>query len=332
MNKFIKILLAIMAIAVAGVVLAFAPSFIKGVGDGYNQAHKQHNKDSEKPNETLAEVYSPAIWKVEHGQKVSYLFGSIHLGDDSMYPLPQHIMDAYQTTDYLAVEADIENIDQMQLAKLMQELAPNSGTPLEQMLSEKTVDRYKNYCQEEKLACQNFQYFDPWYVSFNFMARELAKSGLDTEAGIDKYFLKLAKNNKPILSLESLELQMRMFESFSIELQDALLLGAMDLNKESDNSADADIIRAWKTGNVEQFVDSYLESQAGEGFSEDTYQEFLDKALVVRNKNMADKLDTLFKEGKSIFSVVGAAHYAGDDGIHNLLKNKGYTVTRLKEK
>lgn len=50
-----------------------------------------------------------------------------------------------------------------------------------------------------------------------------------------------------------------------------------------------------------------------------------DALIVNRNKIMANSIDSIAKTG-SLFSAVGAAHLAGNDGIIALLKRRGYTV------
>lgn len=50
-----------------------------------------------------------------------------------------------------------------------------------------------------------------------------------------------------------------------------------------------------------------------------------DALIVNRNKVMANSIDSIAKTG-SLFSAVGAAHLAGNDGIIELLRKKGYTV------
>ena len=49
------------------------------------------------------------FWQVTDPETggVLYLMGSIHTADDSIYPLPQVVTEAYQHADSLAVEADI---------------------------------------------------------------------------------------------------------------------------------------------------------------------------------------------------------------------------------
>lgn len=51
-----------------------------------------------------------------------------------------------------------------------------------------------------------------------------------------------------------------------------------------------------------------------------------DVLIVKRNEIMAESIDSLVKKG-SLFAAVGAAHLAGKQGIIQLLRNKGYTVT-----
>jgi uncharacterized protein YbaP (TraB family) len=45
-----------------------------------------------------------------------------------------------------------------------------------------------------------------------------------------------------------------------------------------------------------------------------------------RNIRMADRMDSLMREGKTLFTGVGAAHLPGDVGMINLLREMGYTL------
>jgi uncharacterized protein YbaP (TraB family) len=54
------------------------------------------------------------------------------------------------------------------------------------------------------------------------------------------------------------------------------------------------------------------------------------KVLVTdRNKTMEQRLKTLIAKGGTYFVVVGAAHFAGPGNIVELLREDGFTVTRL---
>ncbi|WP_163408798.1 TraB/GumN family protein [Flavobacterium ajazii] len=55
-----------------------------------------------------------------------------------------------------------------------------------------------------------------------------------------------------------------------------------------------------------------------------------DALIVNRNKIMANSIDSIAKTG-SLFSAVGAAHLAGNDGMIEILKRKGYTVKPITD-
>ena len=56
------------------------------------------------------------FWQVtsgqpESGQTTVYLMGSIHFADQSFYPLRSEIEQAFDRSDYLAVELDVNALD-----------------------------------------------------------------------------------------------------------------------------------------------------------------------------------------------------------------------------
>jgi len=48
-----------------------------------------------------------------------------------------------------------------------------------------------------------------------------------------------------------------------------------------------------------------------------------------RNRNMADRLEPLLKQG-SLFVAVGALHLPGEGGVLNLLAQRGYRITAVE--
>ena len=51
---------------------------------------------------------TPVLYKVTDADgNAAWLFGSIHVGQDYFYPLPDYVTSAYENADALAVEADI---------------------------------------------------------------------------------------------------------------------------------------------------------------------------------------------------------------------------------
>jgi len=56
----------------------------------------------------FADNGKPDLWKFEKHGNVSYLFGSIHIGSQDMYPMSDRVIEAYQGSDELVVEIDIK--------------------------------------------------------------------------------------------------------------------------------------------------------------------------------------------------------------------------------
>jgi uncharacterized protein YbaP (TraB family) len=49
------------------------------------------------------------LWKLEQGNAVLFLYGSIHMGTDTIYPLDERIYQAYAEADKLIVELNTLN-------------------------------------------------------------------------------------------------------------------------------------------------------------------------------------------------------------------------------
>jgi uncharacterized protein YbaP (TraB family) len=56
--------------------------------------------------------------------------------------------------------------------------------------------------------------------------------------------------------------------------------------------------------------------------------QFNDRVIVSRNHRMAERMESLLKEGKA-FVAVGALHLPCEEGLLNLLSQRGYRVSRV---
>ncbi|ACV27954.1 TraB/GumN family protein [Kangiella koreensis] len=280
-----------------------------------------------QPEQEAATVanYNPAIWKVEHNGVTSYLFGSIHMGDQSMYPLPEKVQKAFQASEVVAVEINMNNLNQLEIAQTIQTMAVTPGKPLKDHISEETAIKYDEYCQRTHSPCAMFNNFEPWFVAATLEALSMQQQGYQEQLGIDKYFLSEAKDSKEIVELESFDSQLAILDGMPLELQELMLLGTVT----REEGGTERLMQAWKTGDVETFLAEEQLSAKDQGVSEEDYEAFMDLFLYQRNQGMADGITELLKQGKSVFAVVGAAHYGGDKSVNYYLKQKGFKVTRM---
>lgn len=342
MNKISRILLiavVLLLIAISAVYLSKTQTIDQATPDT-NTGSQQTNEQSlaettseetadeaAQPEQEVATApsYNPAIWKVEHNGVTSYLFGSIHMGDQSMYPLPEKVRQAYAESDVLAVEIDLNNLNQLEIAQTIQQIAVTPGKPLKDHISEETATKYDEYCQRTSLPCAMFNNFEPWFVAASLEALSMQQQGYQEQLGIDKHFLSEANGNKEIVELESFDSQLAILDGMPLHLQELMLLGTVTRDEDGTEK----LMQAWKTGDVETFLAEEQLSAKDQGVNEEDYAAFMDLFLYQRNQGMADGIAELLEHNKSVFAVVGAAHYGGEKSINYYLAQKGFKVTRM---
>lgn len=190
----------------------------------------QTTEETEAPvpsttEEGMVETCTPALYKVtgENGA-VLYLFGSIHATDYRAYPLPDYVMQAYEESDYLAVECDIT--DYAAQGELAAKMLTSDGTTIADHIGQETYEAAKSFLTKQGQYYSLLDTVSPavWMSLLENIIIEM--SGLDAMDGIDLFFLGLAaEENKEIREVESLEFQYDLMTGFSDELM-ALIIGS----------------------------------------------------------------------------------------------------------
>ena len=266
------------------------------------------------------------LWEVKSGSSIVYLLGSIHVGIKSMYPLDKRIEDAFNRSDVLVVEANINKNQGLDALSLYLDYALyKDGRNLGSSLSRRTYNLAKDKLQEMGFPIDLLDMYKPWYVAVLLDNLEFVKLGYDPQYGIDSYFLNKAQGLKKILELESVKSQIRLLSSFSDKEQDLFLYYTL-LYLDTMGKSMSELIDAWRNGDT-KMIDSIL---TGEVLSSDRRLiPLFDKLIYRRNKNMADKIEDFLDTGYNYFVVVGAGHLVGAKGIVALLKKRGYFVIQL---
>ncbi len=266
------------------------------------------------------------LWKVEGGKKTSWLLGSVHVMKKSVYPLPSAMVEAFDSSDILAVEADISPEKAAGMAKLMfSKCMYTDGTTLKDVLDDETEALLEKRLKTLNMSIAMFPNYKPWFVAMSILQMELAKNGFNPALGIDRFFIDRAKGKKEILELEGVEYQLNLFDSFDRDKQSAFLKYSL-MDESSTAEGIEKLVTMWKTGDVDgmnQFLNETRDRHSG-------LEEIYSKLIEERNLEMAVKLDKILKkEVKSYFVVVGAAHMIGKQGVVELLRKRGYKVTRF---
>jgi uncharacterized protein len=259
---------------------------------------------------------TPSFWHATKGNDSVFILGTIHLGDQSLYPLPANVMEAFTGSEALAVEADIS--DPQQVMPLLKKGVYLAGDDITKHLRPETLERLRHHCEEKKLGFDGMKSFKPWFLSMSLMIMDVHALGYSEALGIDLHLLKGAKAlKKPIIGLEGIAAQVDMFENLDQDFFVGLTLDPDMAEKTSQ------LIDAWKHGDTATLENLSLtepEKQHAE------MVKMNEKFIYARNDDMTTSLLGHLQERDSIFLAVGAAHLLGPRGIPALLRAEGFSV------
>lgn len=299
--------------------------------DPENKEDPQKEEDSQRES-----LVSPLLYKVtdEEGNVV-WLFGSIHVGQENFYPLPDYVEDAFAGADALAVEADIIAFEkdlkaQMKAMKLL--VYPDLST-IDEHIPAELYDRAKGILEEIGLYNSAFDLYVP-YLWGNLIANYIyQENGLNAELGVDRHLLNWAKeDDMPIYEIESAEIQYGILAGFSEELQIFLLEDAIAEYEDQAVMVESTqkMLDMWAAGDEEGLLEMLNEEVEVTEDQKTLWEEYQEVLITNRNITMTDYAEDALASGEEVFICVGAAHVVGEGAMADLLAQRGYTVELVR--
>jgi hypothetical protein len=151
---------------------------------------------------------------------------------------------------------------------------------------------------------------------------EEASLDCKTTDGMELLIMKeLHPYNKPVKGLETVEFQAGLFDSIPYEQQAKDLVNYVDSSEEYKKMTQ-ELAEVYKQQDLDR-IDS-LSRKGDPGMNN-----YMDLLLYDRNRKWAKMLTGLLP-GRSLLVAVGAAHLPGENGVIDLLRRQGYTLTPIK--
>jgi len=308
-----------------------ASDITSGISQTENNS-SDNKTDKEKENQSTPLLYKASDKKGNY----IWLFGSIHVGEDYFYPLPEYVISAFNEADSLAVEFDITTYERDFKAQMksLQAFVYTDGTKIKDHIPEKTYEKAKKILKDNNFYNASMDYYFPAFWSSIIENITYEKIKIDYDLGIDRHLIKKAHDtNKKIHDIESAELQYNMMAGFSEDLQIMILESSILSYKLSfvTKYQIKNMMKEWAKGDEEKLA-SQVSAEGSILMNKEEkalYAEYNQKIVTERNISMTDWAEKALKSGENVFICVGAAHIVGDGAMAQLLTERGYTVEKV---
>lgn len=266
------------------------------------------------------------LLKAHKGEQTVYLLGSIHLADETFYPLRKEMITAYENSDALVVEADIlkAESDTTLQQQIMQESLYPPEDNLKNHLSADVYQQLQGWLKQRNIPEPIFNRQRPAIAMITLSMVEMQLRGLNPQLGIDRHFLLRAhENSKPVLELESVIEQLRMLNR--LDNPDLYLKQTLEQLAEMDEFVPR-MKTSWKNGNI----DALYQLVIAEGLEEHPeFASLYDALFFQRNRTMAASIQKMSKNHSALFVIVGAGHLVGEKSVTDLLQKQGFEISQI---
>jgi uncharacterized protein YbaP (TraB family) len=267
-----------------------------------------------------AETGKHFLWSIQTAKNTVYLLGSVHFLRSDAYPLADTIERAYDDSQKIMFEADLDAMKDPALQTKMMTLGLYlDGQTLRQNIPEETYKVLEEKVVAAGLPMAQFDHFRPWFAAVTLTVIELEKLRFDPSYGVDAYFFgKAKKDGKQRIFLERAEYQLDLFAKMSKRDQESFLKQTLEDLKVLETMA-SDMVNAWQTGNADT-----LDAIMNMGFKE--HPDIYDRMIVQRNKKWVAQIEDLMNQEENVLVIVGAGHLVGNQSVLQLLKQRGRKI------
>jgi uncharacterized protein YbaP (TraB family) len=269
------------------------------------------------------------LWEITGNgmQKPSYLYGTIHIYDSTVFKIPKEVYSAIDFCDNFALEVDLNNVDQGKLLQRVMISDPDST--LDKLLEPEIYDEIRNI-PFIKMMGEAVNMMKPFYIQ-QYILIENPFTLQSVELSLNSY---ANNNSKHVFGIETIDEQLDVIDAVPLSEQAQGIKDIYDYCKrenlgftEAGKKVFNTIQETYKNQDFEKLIN--LEDE----FKMTSNSSTSDSAIIgSRNINMANRIDDFIQQDKTLFVAVGAMHlpdYKSLRGVVALLKEKGYNLRPL---
>lgn len=305
----------------AGLLAALAASAVLAAAPGAAHAEQAAPAPAVAPI-PRAEGAGPPLWVVKDADSTVYLFGTVHYLRPGTAWGSDKADAAFAAADQFWVEVADQD-DPSVVAAVAQQHGVTPDRPLSSILSAGDFAAFDKAAQGIGANGAALDAYRPWLAAFMVAGTAPMQAGYRPEAGADKTLMDRARaEGKTIHGFETADRQLRLIAGMSEEAQVAYLNNYVRNGGQIVPKLDQ-TVAAWLKGDVAEV------GRLNRLDTRDVHEDIHRAALVVRNADWTDQIETMMQGSGSAFVAVGVAHLADQDSIIDMLTARGFTVERL---
>lgn len=273
------------------------------------------------------------LWKIEKtGVAASYLFGTMHVSDPRITTFSATTKAALASATTIALE--IADLSPQAMGKAMAQrpdlMVYTDGSRLDRKLTQQEFAVARDAMADLGLPAQLAPMVRPWFV-YMMMAVPACESAR-VKSGNLVLDAKLARIGQqrgiPVVGLETAVQQMEIISTIPETDQLELLKFSLAFADQRENMLET-LIQLYTRRQIAQVVPLSAALAKLRAIESDGMAGFMETAVVKRNHGMSSKALPLLQNGGA-FIAVGTLHLVGEEGLVQLFRKAGYTVTAVE--
>jgi uncharacterized protein YbaP (TraB family) len=260
-------------------------------------------------------IENALLWQVS-GQGLSspsYVYGTVHIICKEDFQFSGTLKEKFREAKNIYLELDMDDPNMMMK---MASLSMMKGQSMKDLMSPADYTYLSAYVKDSLgMPMMLFNKMKPITLMSLLYTKALPCSASES---YEQTMVAMAKQQKKdIKGLEKIEDQMAVFDKIPDSVEAKMILD-MIKNMPEQKAQFAQMVAAYKKEDLKSLSNAMSESPEWKGFE--------DIMLTNRNKNWIPVMETAMKESTTLFAI-GAGHLYGKEGVINLLRLAGYTVT-----